>query len=87
MNNSSLRTVFEFSYQSFLRTQRIIIDRWKDLYKRDFMELPASSSGESSDAAALGSFDEKASNTAGLEQECFENLDRIVRVYDNEENF
>jgi len=51
------------------------------------MELHASPSAESSDAAALRGFAEKASNTVDLAQEVFDSLEGIVRTYDNEENF
>jgi hypothetical protein len=51
------------------------------------MELPASSSAELFGVAALVGFAEKASNTVDLAQEVFDNLEGIVRVYDNDEDF
>ena len=50
------------------------------------MELPACPSAESSDAAALRGFAEKASNMVDLAHAVFDTLEGIVRVYDNEED-
>ena len=69
----------------FLRTQRIIIDRRIDLDKRDFMEVLVGPSLESADDAALRGFVEKASTTIDLAQEVFDNLESIVRHYDDNE--
>jgi len=49
------------------------------------MELPASPSVESVNAAALRGFAEKASNTVDLAQVFFDNLEGIVRYYDNDD--
>ena len=84
--NSSLRRVFELFDQYFLRTQRITIDHRIDILKRYLMELPAGSSAESADVAALRGFAEKASATFDLAQEVFDNLDEVVRHYDNDED-
>ena len=69
-----------------MRTPCIIIDRWIDLFKTDFMKLTADPYAESSDAAALRGFAEKASNKVDLAQQVFDCLEGIVRVYDNDED-
>jgi hypothetical protein len=66
-----------------LRTQRIIICRRIDLFKRDLIELPARPSAEFAEDAALRGFAEKASVTLDLAQEVFDNLEGIVRHYDD----
>ena len=50
------------------------------------MELPASPSAESADVATLRGFAKKASATVDLAQEVFDNLERIVRHYDDNED-
>jgi hypothetical protein len=51
------------------------------------MELPARPSAESIDAAALRGFAQKASDVVDKAHVEFDNLDVIVRVYDEQENY
>jgi ABC-type uncharacterized transport system substrate-binding protein len=51
------------------------------------MELHADPSAESSNAVDLRGFAKTTSNTVDLAQEVFDNVEGIVRVYDNEEDF
>ena len=81
-----MRRVFEFFDHSFLRTQRISIDRRIHILKKDLMELPAGPSAESADDAALRSFAEKAPATVDLAQEVFDSLEEVVRHYNNDED-
>ncbi len=46
------------------------------------MELPTAPSAESTDAAALRGFAKKATDVVDKAQVEFDNLDSIVRVYD-----
>ena len=50
------------------------------------MELPAGPSAELADVAALRGFAEKASATVDLAQKAFDNLEGIVRHYDDSED-
>ncbi len=50
------------------------------------MEMPAGHSAESAEAAALRGFAEKSSVTVDLAQEVVDNLEGIVRHYDEEED-
>ncbi len=73
--------------KSCSRTQRIIIDLQIDLFKRDFIELPAGTPAESFDVAALRGFAQKASETVDSTKEAFDIIEVVVRVYEEMDNF
>ena len=70
----------------FLRTSRMKIYRWTNLFERDFMELPAVTSTEFPDVAALRGFADNASLEVARLSEAYDSLKAIIVKFEQEED-